>query len=90
MLLLTPEENYIIEIFAGYITDTKDESWKLLFNNEIDFSNWITNIRIKSVFISSVDVSDADHIGTLSTCTYEFNNARFVIYGKLVSQICKD
>lgn len=90
MLLLTPQENYVIEIFSGYVTDTKNESWKTQFNDRNDFSNWIANVYAKSMFVSGVEVSDADRIITLSTCTYEFEDARYVLHGKLVAQTYRD
>jgi len=84
MILLTPEGNYTIDLFAGYVTNVKADSWKLWFANNEEFEEWIRETRLKSTFISDVEVGNSDRFVTLSTCSYEFNNARYVVVGKLV------
>ncbi|MCI6666557.1 MAG: SrtB family sortase, partial [Romboutsia timonensis] len=34
---------------------------------------------------SDIDVNENDKIITLSTCSYEFNDARMVVHGKLLN-----
>ena len=43
----------------------------------------IDNAIKKSTFISDVDVSCEDKIITLSTCSYNFENARYILLGVL-------
>lgn len=83
MILLTPEGNYTIDLFAGYVTDLRSDSWTLNFSDYSSFEQWIQNAKEKSTFKSSVEVSTSDRFVTLSTCTYEFDNARYVVVGKL-------
>ena len=40
--------------------------------------------KAESTFQSDVEVGIDDKICVLSTCTYEFTNARYVVIGKLV------
>ena len=79
--LCTPQASYHIEIFAGYVADLQDRAWNTDFNDETDFSKWMDERIQKSVFQSNVQPSVKDTIVTLSTCSYEFENARFVVFG---------
>jgi len=84
MILLTPDGNYTIDLFAGYVTNIKADSWKLWFASNSEFEEWIRETRSKSTFQCEVKVSTSDRFITLSTCSYEFDNARYVVVGKLV------
>lgn len=79
-LLLTPEQNYKLEFFAGYVASVEDDAWQLGFT-AMDFEDWLS-VRIEqSCFSSELVPAVTDHVVTLSTCSYEFENARFVIHG---------
>ncbi|MCH5304082.1 MAG: class B sortase [Ruminococcus sp.] len=78
--LYTPTANYKVKIFAGYVADLKDEAWNTEFD-DVEFSEWIEKRIQKSLFKSKLKPSAEDRIVTLSTCSYEFENARFVIFG---------
>ena len=41
-------------------------------------------MKSQSDFQSDVEVTGNDRVITLSTCTYEYDNARYVVMGKLV------
>lgn len=47
------------------------------------FEDWIVSAIEKSTFESSVTPLSSDRILTLSTCSYEFSDARFVVLGIL-------
>jgi sortase B len=83
MLLMTPEKNYVVEIFSGYVSNVDDDAWEISFKNNKEKENWIKEVSDKSVFKSKVEPSVEDNIITLSTCSYEFDNARFVLHGVL-------
>lgn len=83
MLLLTPEQNFRIELFAGYVAGTQDNAWQLSFASEKEFCDWIETVREKSLFQSDVEVEVSDRLITLSTCSYEFDDARYILIGKL-------
>ncbi|CDM68948.1 Hypothetical protein CM240_1790 [Clostridium bornimense] len=44
----------------------------------------LEKIKNKSMFKSEIDLCEDDKIITLSTCSYEFDDARLVIHGKLL------
>jgi len=84
MLLLTPDGNYLIELFAGYTVDVAADSWRFSFVDDADFERWISWTKHRSDFTSDVEIQPSDRLVTLSTCSYAFNNARYVVVGKLV------
>lgn len=82
-LLMTPDGNYQVEFFAGYVASVEDTAWNVGFASDAEFAAWVETARERSCFESDVAVAVTDRILTLSTCSYEFNNARFVLLGVL-------
>ncbi len=81
--LVTPEQTYSIEIFAAFVTDVESEVWKLSFATEDEFTSWKSDMAKKSYFKSKVFPAVGEKVVTLSTCSYEFENAHFVVMGVL-------
>lgn len=82
-LIMTPEKNYYFEIVSGYVADLADPAWQLEFVDDEDLQQWLNGSIDRSPFISQFQPRPGDQVITLSTCTYEFNNARFVLVGIL-------
>ena len=82
-LLCTPEKTYSVEIFSGYSAGVEDEAWRISFDSEEEFADWAAQEKEKSCFESDITPSGTDRIVTLSTCSYEFEEARFVVHGIL-------
>lgn len=80
VLLLTPGARYKIHLFSGYITDNWSSAWYKDFS-ETDYAAWLTEIKSKSSFETEYTPKETDRIVTLSTCTYEFDDAKFVVHG---------
>ena len=83
--LITPDRSYIVEFFAGYVADVNSDAWRLDFISDRDFADWLAAALERSLFESSVIPTATDNVVTLSTCSYEFYNARFVLHGRLIS-----
>lgn len=81
-MILTPEGNYLVEFFAGYVASTSGDSWQLNFTDD-EFESWLSRAKNRSRFASDVEVTARDRVVTLSTCTYEYEDARFVLVGVL-------
>ena len=82
MFLYTENKKYIIELFAGFITSSESDIYyfpKTVITNK----KLIDDALKKSTFNSNVNVSNEDKIITLSTCSYNFENARYVLLGVL-------
>ena len=81
-LLLTPEKNYVVRIFSGYVTDAWGDSWDSGLSEET-FQKWLDKRIRKSYFTSEVIPTIEDRILTFSTCSYETTEGRFVVHGVL-------
>lgn len=49
-----------------------------------DFDRYLYSIQIRSILNTGVDVGPGDQLLTLSTCSYEFKGARFVVVARKV------
>lgn len=82
------------KIFAIMIVNDSEDStfgysysaYRTAFTNDTDFMQWIKYSQDRSLFDIPVDINADDEIITLSTCCYDFDNARFVILGRLVRE----
>ena len=80
--LYTENKNYLIEIFAGYIASSESDIYK--FPKTVDTNEKLIKTAINnSTFKSNVEPTKDDKIITLSTCTYTFENARYILVGRL-------
>ena len=82
--LLTPEVNYKIELMAGYVTPSDSDAYSEFISHE-ELYEYIQEAKNKSTFSSPLTCSSEDRIVTLSTCSYEYDTARYVLVGKLSS-----
>ncbi len=81
-------------IFAIMITNAsaKDDNGYIYnytlphFETSEAFMEWIEEAKKKSLIKTNISVSEDDQILTLSTCCYDFNNARFVIMAKRLAE----
>lgn len=83
MLLVTPQGRFTVELFSGYVVSVEENAWVLGFSTPEEWEQWLDETKKRSVFRSEVHPSVQDRVLTLSTCSYEFENARFVVHGIL-------
>lgn len=79
--LFTLQSDLTVKIFAGYVANIWDDAWRVSFADEDDFSAWLEERIGKSLIQCDLTPTANDRIVTLSTCSYEFDNARFVLFG---------
>lgn len=82
-LIMTPAGNYKLEFFAGYVIDMNSQAWKMEFASDEEYAQWLGDAISRSAFTSTVEPTAQDRVVTFSTCTYEYNDARFVLVGIL-------
>lgn len=80
---LTPDNDYMIELFAGFVTTADSDIYYPEFGDADSFEAVLQELKAQSTFTSDVSVTGEDHIVTLSTCSHDFDNARYVVFGKL-------
>ncbi|MCT8137901.1 class B sortase [Anaerobacillus sp. CMMVII] len=73
------------EIFSAYVTDTNYYYIPTRFRSKRDYLDFLEGIQGKSLFQSEIEFTDEDKILTLSTCSYEFLDARFVVHARKVN-----
>ncbi|MBQ2846970.1 MAG: sortase [Clostridia bacterium] len=83
--------DYTFKIYAVFISNSKesDDNGKIfnyIFVNAGNerFKNYITEIDKRKLYSTGVDINENDKIITLSTCCYDFEDARLVVVGRLL------
>ena len=74
------------KVFSVYITDVNDNYTKTSFEDKDEYKEFLERIKNKSIYKSDISVNENDKIITLSTCSYEFDDARLVVTGKLIDK----
>ena len=86
MVAVQEDEIWLIEVFAGYVTDGRDHCYDIAISDEADMRAFVEAAQKKSNFDSHVEIEcRKDHLVTLSTCAYNYDNARYIVIGRLVS-----
>lgn len=81
MLLLTPDATYEVRLFAAYVAAPSESAWEVSFSSDEEIRSWVDAAIARSTFESEVKPAPGDRFLTLSTCSYEFGNARFLVIG---------
>lgn len=82
--LNTPEMNYRVEVFAAFLTDMYSDAYNNSFDSDEEMQAWLDAAKELSAIETEVEVQPGDRILTLSTCTYEYDTARYVVMGKMI------
>lgn len=83
LLLTAPSGSYSLEVFAGCVVPGNSDIYQLSFRNEEDFAAYVEKVTAMSDFSAPVEVSSDDRIVTLSTCAYNYDDARYVLFCRL-------
>lgn len=83
MLIIREDAVSLVEVYAAYVTDSKDHCYDIALSDEADMLDFIARAAEKSDFDAHFDVAPTDRFVTLSTCAYVFDNARYVVIGRL-------
>ncbi len=76
----TADSVYRLDFFSVAVTDWYDE----IYNGYREVSEWIPRLKEISRIYENVELTEQDRLVLLSTCSYEFDNARTVLTGRLV------
>lgn len=83
MYLYTPGQTFRVELFAGQILDGATGRFPLIFADETERTAWIREVLAVTTFDSGRRPADGERIVALCTCSYEYQDARYVVYGIL-------
>ncbi len=85
-------DTYTFKVFAAFIstdspaTDGGFNYTVSEFSSDAKFTEFIDEVRLRSLFNSDVSVQTDDKIITLVTCSHEFEDARLVVMGRMVRE----
>ncbi len=83
MYYLTPDGDYRIELVGGLTVRSDSPIYSAEPDRQL-LAELLYGEDSASTFKSDVRLSEEDTVITMSTCTYEFDNARYVLIGKLI------
>lgn len=83
MILYTPERDYRVELIAGQVLDGQTGTFPLVFGEPPERQQWLKALLSSSTFKSQVTVGEEEQLLALCTCSYEYQDARYVVYGVL-------
>lgn len=81
--LVTQEKSYLVEIFTGFVTDVDSDVWQIEFATQEEYKSWLGRMKEASMFGCDVVPGAEDRILTLATCSYKYDDARFIVMGIL-------
>lgn len=76
----TSDAVYRLDFFSVAVTDWHDE----IYNGFRSLDEWTPHLKEISRIYEEVELTEQDRLVLLSTCSYEFDNARTVLTGRLV------
>ena len=82
MKLLTPHGDYLIELISGTVEDGNYEFVRFDLESNKAFLDYVEELRSRSTFTSYANVRADDKIICFCTCSYEWNNARYMVVGR--------
>ena len=77
-------QDYEWEVFSAYVSDTEFYFIDTTFESDVEWCAFLDEISKKSMHETDIQLSADDVILTLVTCSYEFDDARFVIHARLI------
>lgn len=78
--LTTNEAVYMIEFFSIARVSHTDSIYEMNISKE----QWLKRLKTVSLLDTEFEISEEDALVSLSTCSYEFENARTILTGKLI------
>lgn len=81
--LITENKTTLWKIFSVYVTNPDTYYMTIGFSSSNEYSDFLNNIKNKSIYDFEENINSDDKILTLSTCT-NLNTKRLVIHAKLI------
>ena len=81
--ILTPEQDYRVDLFSAYTTSAYSDTYTIYPAQGPDFDAYLEKAARQSDFESAVEWDPYGRYVLLSTCAYDFDQARYVVHGLL-------
>ncbi len=85
--------NYKFKIYAVFIINSspeQDNGNRFYYNfcnaSDAEFTRYLTELDKRKLYSTGVDINEHDKIITLSTCCYDFYDARLAVIGRLIRE----
>ena len=85
--------NYKFKIYAVFIINSspeQDNGNRFYYNfcdaSDAEFKEYLTELDKRKLYSTGVDINEQDKIITLSTCCYDFYDARLAVVGRLIRE----
>lgn len=79
----TPEETYVLEVFSMFVTGGDSDVYAFNFASDEEYLSFVNTMRSRTDYNVDIDVDADDRIMTLSTCAYDYDDARYVVLCKI-------
>lgn len=79
-------KRYRFEIFSVFLVNEDFNYRKTYFENDQELNYYLKGIEDSSLYFKDIELNCKDTILTLSTCEYDWENARLVVQGKLIEE----
>lgn len=84
MWLLTPEQTFKVELLGGYLTSADSDSYTIFTGACEEFDEYLEGAAADSDVQAETETPCDGRYIMLSTCEYDFADARYVLHGRLV------
>jgi sortase B len=80
MKLFTPDKDFKLEVFAAAEVPADSPVYKVDFETEEEKAQYLDQVEAINELDADIEPTTADQIVMLSTCAYDFKNARMLVY----------
>ena len=84
ILIFTPDQDYVVMLFSGYTTSATSDSYQIFSGPGEELDAYLQSAVSQSDFSTSVELDPNAKYVMLSTCSYVFDNSRYVLHGMLL------
>lgn len=88
--IYTSQAAYRYDIFSCFVADADEDTYTVYHEESDAYRAYIEKLKANSAYDTGVEVDGSDHIVTLSTCTSEGYDYRYIVTGVLAETIPQD
>lgn len=85
VLIYLENETRMYQIFSCYVTQNVSVTYDCNYDSDAEFQSYLDQVIAWRLYDTGVAVSTSDEIITLSTCTNDWEDQRFVVHAKRIA-----